>query len=122
MAADGCYMPRSLDWDAGDGPTLGEVVSQPEDGFEQVEAMETIQVAIHQLSPRERRLIYLRFFEEQTQAEIAREFGVTQMQISRLLRRVLDRMRARLAPEGVTPGSSRCRRPRRNGPSGLGAA
>jgi RNA polymerase sigma-B factor len=97
MAADGCYMPRSLDWDAGDGPSLGEVVGQPEHGFEQVEAIEAIQGAVRQLSPRERRLIYLRFFEEQTQAEIAKEFGVTQMQISRLLRRVLGRMRDRLA-------------------------
>jgi RNA polymerase sigma-B factor len=49
------------------------------------------------LSERDRRIIYLRFFHEWTQARIAQEFGVTQMQVSRLLSRILRDMRSQLA-------------------------
>ena len=42
---------------------------------------------------RDRRILYLRFFEDRTQAEIGDDLGVTQMQVSRLLSRTLDRLR-----------------------------
>ncbi len=66
-----------------------------------------------QLSERDRRIVYLRFFHEWTQARIAEEFGVTQMQVSRLLTRILKQLRSQLgAPDApaetaaVTAGSS----------------
>lgn len=59
--------------------------------------------AIATLSPRERRIVYLRFFEERTQREIAVDIGVTQMQVSRLLTAILFRLRACLTPPREAP-------------------
>jgi len=41
-------------------------------------------------------VLYLRFFKQQTQAQIAKEIGVTQMQVSRILSRVLSDLRGQL--------------------------
>jgi RNA polymerase sigma-B factor len=43
------------------------------------------------VTPRERLILYLRFVEGRTQAEIGEEVGVTQMQVSRLLSRISGR-------------------------------
>jgi len=45
------------------------------------------------LGPREREVVYLRFFADLTQDEIARYVGISQMHVSRLLRRALEQMR-----------------------------
>jgi RNA polymerase sigma-B factor len=61
--------------------------------------------ALAQLSPRERRVVYLRFIEERTQQEIAADIGVTQMQVSRILSRILRRLEELLdEPKEVRPG------------------
>ena len=49
------------------------------------------------LSQRERQIVYLRFFEERTQTEIAEEVGISQMHVSRLLRNSFRLMEAELA-------------------------
>ena len=46
-------------------------------------------MVVKKLKPRDRRIVYLRFFEQKSQQEIADEIGVTQMQVSRLLARIL---------------------------------
>jgi RNA polymerase sigma-B factor len=56
------------------------------------------------LSPRERRILELRFFGERSQAEIGADIGVTQMQVSRLLNRILERLRERLLTEQARTG------------------
>ena len=48
------------------------------------------------LEPEERKLIYLRFFQEKTQNQIAEEMGISQVQVSRLEKRILKRMREKL--------------------------
>ena len=48
---------------------------------------------VRRLKPRDRRIVYLRFFEQRSQQEIADEIGVTQMQVSRLLARILRDLR-----------------------------
>ena len=45
---------------------------------------------------RDRRVLYLRFFKQQTQSQIAEQIGVTQMQVSRILSRVLAQLRDEL--------------------------
>jgi RNA polymerase sigma-B factor len=45
------------------------------------------------LSERERRILYLRFFQDMTQTEIAEDIGISQMHVSRLLTQSLARLR-----------------------------
>jgi len=52
-----------------------------------------ISQAIAQLPPRERKIIYLRYYQDKTQNEIARIMGISQVQISRLESRILKKMR-----------------------------
>jgi RNA polymerase sigma-B factor len=56
------------------------------------------------LAPRERRVLYLRFFEDLSQSEIAARIGVSQMHISRLLARSIDELRAMIDPDLNSPG------------------
>ncbi|HET6351966.1 MAG TPA: SigB/SigF/SigG family RNA polymerase sigma factor [Coriobacteriia bacterium] len=53
----------------------------------------TLQVAFKELTPLEQKVLYLRFFEGLTQTEIARQLDISQMQVSRLLRRTLKVLR-----------------------------
>jgi RNA polymerase sigma-B factor len=53
----------------------------------------TIFAAARHLPARERQILYLRFGEDLTQSEIAQQVGISQMQVSRLLRRSLQRLR-----------------------------
>ena len=53
---------------------------------------------IEQLGDRERKVIELRYVLGLTQREVGEQIGVSQMQVSRILRRTLDRMRAELEP------------------------
>jgi RNA polymerase sigma-B factor len=53
-----------------------------------------LEPAMAALPERERHILYLRFFEDMTQSEIAEVVGVSQMHVSRLLARALDRLRA----------------------------
>jgi RNA polymerase sigma-B factor len=66
-------------------------------GFEEVEERQMVAAALEGATDYERRLVKMRFFDEMSQSEIAAELGVSQMQVSRLLRRLLDRMRRKLA-------------------------
>ena len=64
---------------------------------EEVEARETrllLQKACRQLASRDQELLRLRFYEEQSQAQIAATLGLSQMQISRRLRRICTTLRA----------------------------
>ena len=58
-----------------------------------------IERLVRDLPERERRIIQLRFFEEKSQQEIAEEIGVSQMHVSRLLRRSFEQMRAILTDD-----------------------
>ena len=53
------------------------------------------------LDPRARRIVELRFFEEKTQSQIAAELGISQMHVSRLLARTLEKLRSSLSEAGV---------------------
>ena len=60
-------------------------------GFAEAEARATLQPALRRLTTRERRVLELRFGVGLSQAEIGREVGVSQMQVSRILRLALER-------------------------------
>jgi RNA polymerase sigma-B factor len=63
-------------------------------GLEAVEQRMIVSQLLESLPDRERDIVVLRFYDGLTQSEIADRFGVSQMQISRILARTLDRLRA----------------------------
>jgi RNA polymerase sigma-B factor len=92
--ADGCFQTSSLDAFIGPRPEpVGERLPEQEDRYAVVEQQLILEPAWRQLSDRDRRVVYLRFYDELSQREIAEEFGVSQMQISRWLTQILARLR-----------------------------
>lgn len=80
-----------------------------ESDFAAVEATIVVGRLLEHLPPRERRIVQLRFLGECTQAEIGRAMGISQMHVSRLLRRALESMRRQVEREGVVEGREPCR-------------
>lgn len=94
LDASRAYAADSLDAPEGDdGPTPAERLAGREDPFERLEAWQSLAPAIRRLPERERTILYLRFFEEKTQSEIASQLGISQMHVSRLLARTLSQLR-----------------------------
>jgi RNA polymerase sigma-B factor len=83
--------PRPVD---GEGAVSRlEAIGDQDDRLEQVDDQATIFAAAQHLPERERRILFLRFGADLTQTEIAERVGVSQMQVSRLLRKSLQRLR-----------------------------
>ena len=59
-----------------------------------------IEEAIRDFSPREQEIIRMRFIDGLTQVEIAKKLGISQVQVSRLLRRTLRKLQEKIDPEG----------------------
>ena len=76
-----------------DSQPLSEVMGGDDPRFELIDASLTIESASTRLSERQRRVLELRFYDELTQNEIAKRIGVSQMQVSRILRDALERLR-----------------------------
>jgi RNA polymerase sigma-B factor len=75
-------------------PTYADSLGREEERYELVEYGATIAPTMKALSERERLILHLRFVEDLTQSEIADRIGVSQMHVSRLIRRALARLRA----------------------------
>ena len=105
LAAAGCFAPVSLDAPVPEGvDPLGDRLGGLDHDFELVDVRVTLAAVLRGLSPRERRILELRFFGEHSQAEIGADIGVTQMQVSRLLNRILERLRERLVADRARSG------------------
>ena len=76
--------------------TLGGELGREDPGYERVDMGVAIADALRVLPEQDRRLLYMRFVAGMTQSEIGKQLGVSQMQVSRLLRRTLDGLRGRL--------------------------
>jgi RNA polymerase sigma-B factor len=70
-----------------------------EPGYETSEDRALLQPGFRALDPRERKIMHLRFFSGLTQSEIATEVGISQMHVSRLIRRSLEKMREEIDME-----------------------
>jgi RNA polymerase sigma-B factor len=81
-----------FDVEDGDSGTLIDSLGEMDESLQLVDAKLTISAAARQLSARERRVVLLRFAEDMTQTQIAELIGVSQMQVSRILRRALARL------------------------------
>ena len=71
---------------------LIDKLDQNDDGSGMVDSIAIKQI-ISKLKPNERQIIMLRYFQDKTQMEIAKEIGVSQVQVSRIERRVLQAIR-----------------------------
>jgi RNA polymerase sigma-B factor len=94
-AAFGNFTAGSIDREVGNGSglTLADVLADDHGDPDAAEARVLLAPAVRKLSERDRRILYLRFFEDRTQQEIGEEIGVTQMQVSRLLSRITTGLR-----------------------------
>ncbi len=72
----------------------GDSIGEEDEHYELVELDATVTAVLDRIPPRERRILHMRFVEDLTQTEIAARVGISQMQVSRLLRRSLEQLRA----------------------------
>lgn len=80
---------------------LGDALPSKETGISDVVERVDLRTALATLSPRERRIVTWCFADDLTQVQIGERLGISQMQVSRILRRALDRLRAPLTDEAL---------------------
>jgi RNA polymerase sigma-B factor len=98
MDAAQAYSTSSLDEPAATtGTTPAEMLGDDDPSIGLLEGWASVAPAIKLLPERERHVLYLRFFRDMTQSEIAAEIGVSQMHVSRILTQTLEHLRAETA-------------------------
>jgi RNA polymerase sigma-B factor len=102
MEVAGSYRAVSLSQPTGIGPAvdrpeLVDTLGDDDPRYELAEYGVAIEPVLRKLPARDRMALHLRFTEDLTQAEIGKRLGVSQMQVSRILRRSLDLLRAAAA-------------------------
>ena len=102
LQVGGAYRAVSFEAPSGgtgeDAATVADSVGIDEDGFERAEERATLDALLAAVSAREREVLAMRFEQDMTQAEIGAEIGVSQMQISRIIRQALQRLRDAAQP------------------------
>ena len=96
------YSPLSLSvGSSGDDDELDplESIGGEEHGYEISEDRALLKPGMRVLDARERMILQLRFYEGLTQSQIAQRVGISQMHVSRLIRRALEKARNEIAPE-----------------------
>jgi RNA polymerase sigma-B factor len=106
MQAAGAYRATSLDTprpggDEDPGASLGDTVGLVEEGYDRAEQRAMLSALVRSLSTREREVLRLRFEHDLTQAQIGEIVGVSQMQVSRVLRHAIAKLRLLAAGGGV---------------------
>jgi len=95
--AAGAYTTASLDHPVNideQGASLLDFVGEEDGRFEAVIDRQVLTELLTKLGPRDKQILLMRYFRGMTQAEIGAELGVSQMQISRLLSRILRELRS----------------------------
>ena len=85
-------LTRQLDSEEGAGAELIDLIDDEERGYEAAENRELLASGLKALDDRERRIVQLRFVEGLTQSQIAVAVGISQMHVSRLIRRALEKL------------------------------
>ncbi|HYA44472.1 MAG TPA: SigB/SigF/SigG family RNA polymerase sigma factor [Acidimicrobiales bacterium] len=100
LEAGQAYRSASLDAPAGseEGEALAARLGDDDDSLDVAENRATLSPLLAQLPRRERLILHMRFFEGLTQTEIASQFGISQMHVSRLLARSLAQLRSAAEP------------------------
>ena len=81
----------------GSGIVLEDKIEEPENRQESLLNKMLLEQLLGSLEAKERELIYLRFFQEKTQMQIAGELGISQVQVSRMEKKILASMKKKLA-------------------------
>ena len=92
------YRPLSLDATVGEAASVGSFLADDEDLADELTDRLALRRALDELSDRDRQVLAWRFEEDCTQSEIAERLGLSQMQVSRIIRRILDTTRELLEP------------------------
>ncbi|MEU0132998.1 RNA polymerase sigma factor SigF [Streptomyces sp. NPDC006296] len=104
VAANG-YSAGSLDTPSADSESgsdqraYAELLGEDDPGMANVENLHTLAPLLRQLDEREQKIVRMRFGQEMTQAQIGAELGVSQMHVSRLLSRIVQRLREGMSVE-----------------------
>lgn len=80
----------------GEGLSLMDKVDQGKDEEETLLRQLLLEQLLSSLEPKERRLIVLRFFHDRTQTQVAEELGMSQVQVSRLEKKILQALKKRM--------------------------
>jgi RNA polymerase sigma-B factor len=105
MDAGRSYRPASLDVPAGSdgtGDTLGTRIGTDDAALDQVDQVTSVLPALARLPERDQELLRLRFYDGLTQSEIAERLGCSQVHVSRMLARALERVRREAGIEEPT--------------------
>ncbi|MCU7726271.1 sigma-70 family RNA polymerase sigma factor [Actinoplanes sp. KI2] len=99
------YAPGSLNAHAEgyDGVEVGDLIGADDPDLDLVDDRTSVERLICRLPERERRILGLRFYGNLSQAEIARDLGVSQMHVSRLLARALTWLRQAMLSDTLPP-------------------
>ena len=89
----------------GQAESLVATLGSADDRLERVDDLASVAAAMPELTERQRRVLALRFGEDMTQSQIAEEIGVSQMQVSRILRRALGELREQV--DAASPPTAR---------------
>jgi RNA polymerase sigma-B factor len=98
ISASSSMHPDSLDAanPHSDAPSIGDLLACPETPLERLEDLACLREAMQDLDPADRELLYRRYFCEETQVQLGKRLGMSQMQVSRRLARVLVELQRRL--------------------------
>jgi RNA polymerase sigma-B factor len=88
---------------------LLDVLGAEEEAYEVFEQRRVLAPAMERLDPRERLILHLRFFEGMTQTQVAARIGISQMHVSRLIRKSIDNLRQYMAEDEALVESARGR-------------
>jgi RNA polymerase sigma-B factor len=98
LDASEAYNTASLDRPVGregseGGACLGEMIGEEDPGYELAVDREVLRGLVEELGERDKRILLMRFFRGMTQSEIGERLGISQMQVSRLIAKILARLR-----------------------------
>ena len=101
------YVPLSLDQPVGssdgqDSRAVADQIGSLDPELDRVEMRDVLDRAMEHLTPRERSIMAMRFYEQMSQSEIARRLGISQMHVSRLQRAALEQLRKYVPDEAVS--------------------
>lgn len=100
MEASKVYSPQSLDltYDGGEDSdiSLSDLIGQEEAYYEKIDNNDFLEKAMSILSETERKILIDRYFNKKTQSNIAKELNISQMTVSRLEKKILEKMKSEI--------------------------